>query len=272
MTPWGWGCSSPAPWAGGVNIDDTQGFQRAPAWWTLSHKQWHYTDGSGQAGGYRTMMATLLASRMSLAQLQAQDAAFADLTQYLCPLQAPPWPFAAPNPTSVATGRTLFEAQCASCHGVYDGENRNFPDRVVPAADVGTDPVRATSFTADEANLVNASWFGADAPMRATGGYLAPDLSGVWATAPYLHNGSVPTLSVLLEPAAPAERFRLDSSYDEANVGWRYTSASPTGQATVTARKVYDTTAPGLSNAGHTYAAQLTPAERLALIDYLKTL
>jgi hypothetical protein len=143
---------------------------------------------------------------------------------------------------------------------------------VVALAEVGTDAVRASSFTTTEAGFVNASWFGADAPMRATGGYLAPDLSGVWATAPYLHNGSVPTLAALLDSSRRPGSFRLGTSYDEVAVGWQWTSAQPAGQATLQARKTYDTAAPGLSNAGHTFGDALDAQQRRAVLEYLKTM
>jgi len=265
----GLGLALASRWAPGTTIDDTQGFQRPPAWWTLKHKPWHYTDGSGPVGGYRTMMATLLASRMTLSELQAKDAQFADLGQYLLSLEPPRWPFAAADAALVAQGRALFNASCASCHGTYDGPARSFPSFV---GDVGTDATRATSFGPAEAAFINSSWFGADAPMRSTGGYLAPDLTGVWATAPYLHNGSVPTLAALLDSSARPASFRLSTTWDAVAVGWQFTVAPAAGQATLEARKTYDTLAPGLSKSGHTMGDALTPAERTAVVEYLKTL
>lgn len=257
--------------APGVSLNTRQGFQRPPAWWTLKHKGWHYVDGSGPAGGYRLMMATLLAGRSTLAELQAQDAQFADLEQYLLSLQAPAWPFAVPNAAKVAEGRAVFEGACASCHGKYDGTGRTYPNAV--STTVGTDATRASAFTVTEVTAVNASWFGANGAMRATGGYLAADLTGVWATAPYLHNGSVPTLEALLDSSKRPARFRLGATYDPAAVGWQFTVESmPSGQASIAARRVYDTGAAGLSNAGHTFGDALTAAQREAVLEYLKTL
>jgi mono/diheme cytochrome c family protein len=260
--------------APGATINTEYGFQRAPAWWSLKHKSVHYTDGSGESGGTRPMMATLLASTTTLAQLQAQDAAFADLYQYLLTLEAPAWPFTV-DAALAAKGRAVFSTACASCHGVYQGAT-SFPDRVVPRAEVGTDPIRAERFGSAEAAFVNASWFGADHPMRSTGGYLAPVLTGVWANAPYFHNGSVPTLEAVLDSSKRLTRWRRvghgTADYDPAAVGWKVTSATAVGQATIDARRTYDTTAPALSNAGHVYGDALSAEDRRAVLEYLKTL
>lgn len=96
--------------------------------------------------------------------------------------------------------------------------------------------------------------------------YKGGPLNGIWATAPYLHNGSVPTLDDLLKPVAERPvTFEIGSRVlDVDKVG--FVSAPGTG------RFVYDTTKPGNSNAGHLYGANLSADERRALVQYLKTL
>ena len=93
--------------------------------------------------------------------------------------------------------------------------------------------------------------------------YKARPLNGVWSTAPYLHNGSVPTLRAMLTP--PAERpktFQLGSrEFDPAAVGY-----APGGSFT------YDTALPGNSNAGHPFGTDLAPEAKEQLLEYLKTL
>ncbi len=262
-------------------IHETAGFQQAPAWWSLRFRKKMYADGSGQAGGYRTMMATLLASGESLANLQASDAKFADLYQYLLSLDAPKWPFASVDAASRKRGQVMFDHACASCHGVHTGEKASFPDRVVPASEVGTDPVRAASFDANDASWVNSTWFGGSGAtpfaMASTGGYLAPPLVGVWATAPYFHNGSVPTLAAVLDPALRPTRWEQSGSesadYDVQKVGWRVkeVAAPPTGDP-ISVRRVYDTTKPGLGNGGHEYGKDLSSEERSDLLLYLRGL
>ncbi|HVJ82337.1 MAG TPA: di-heme-cytochrome C peroxidase, partial [Planctomycetia bacterium] len=89
-------------------------------------------------------------------------------------------------------------------------------------------------------------------------------LNGVWATAPYLHNGSVRTLADLLKPAAlRAKTFHVGSrEFDPECVGFQDDPAFP----------VFDTTLPGNSNAGHEFGAALAEEERRDLLEYLKSL
>jgi len=99
--------------------------------------------------------------------------------------------------------------------------------------------------------------------------YKARPLEGIWATAPYLHNGSVPTLYDLLQ--APANRpvtFRMGArAYDPKKVGYD-TSATAEGNSFV-----FNTAMPGNSNKGHVYGVgSMTEAQRLELLEYLKSL
>jgi hypothetical protein len=94
--------------------------------------------------------------------------------------------------------------------------------------------------------------------------YKARPLNGIWATAPYLHNGSVPNLDELLKP--PAKRvksFKVGSrEFDPLHVGYRIDEGD----------FVFDTTLQGNSNAGHDYGREFTDDERKQLIEYLKSL
>ena len=95
--------------------------------------------------------------------------------------------------------------------------------------------------------------------------YKARPLNGIWASAPYLHNGSVPSLyALLLSPAARPARFSVGRwEYDPKNVGYVSDGEVPF---------VVDTTVPGNGNGGHVYGAKLSEEERWALVEYLKTL
>jgi RoxA-like, cytochrome c-like len=109
-------------------------------------------------------------------------------------------------------------------------------------------------------------------------GYMPPPLDGIWATAPYLHNGAVPTVELVLDSRARPLRWRrvdLDSrNLDESALGWPWTPVNvPQDQVPDEERKfVYDTTYWSQSNAGHPFGDHLTVAERRAVIEYLKTL
>ena len=102
--------------------------------------------------------------------------------------------------------------------------------------------------------------------------YKARPLNGVWSSAPFLHNGSVPNLYQLLLPAEQRiKQFSLGSwEYDPINVGY---VDEPTSNSFT-----FDTTTTGNSNSGHEYGTgyydqpALTEKERWALVEYLKTL
>jgi len=105
-----------------------------------------------------------------------------------------------------------------------------------------------------------------DNPLLA---YKARPLDGIWATAPYLHNGSVPTLYDLLLPAAqrPAEFHVGTRQYDPVKVGYVTAKAAPGNGFR------FDTSLRGNSNKGHDYGVgALTPEERWSLVEYMKSL
>jgi len=105
-----------------------------------------------------------------------------------------------------------------------------------------------------------------DTVWRTTRAWQSRPLSGIWATAPYLHNGSVPTLDDLLRPAAERPKTFVvgNPEYDPIKVG--YVSALAPGRAT----SVYDTRVTGNGNGGHEYGTQLSQDDRMALLEYLK--
>jgi hypothetical protein len=107
---------------------------------------------------------------------------------------------------------------------------------------------------------------------------MPPPLDGIWATGPFLHNGSVPTIALVLNSRArPRYWKRVDfdnTHFDEAALGWPFVEV-PYGQdeAPVEERKfIYDTTKLSQSNLGHRFGDHLTDEQRRAVIEYLKTL
>lgn len=247
-----------------LDLETRYGFQQAPAWWLLPYKDRLYTDGIGAHDNHRTMLATALASGASPDDLRDLDADLQDLRHHLLTLTPPPWPFAPPPPERVAQGRAIFHETCASCHGTYaPARDGAFPDAI---EDVDTDPLRHTRFTEREANALSASWFG-QPPLQDTQGYLAPPLLGVWATAPYLHNGSVPDLRSLLRPDERPTRWRHHPTtpYDPERVG--IALAPPDASS-----RTYDTTRDGLSAEGHRFGEDLTEDQLAALLAFLTQL
>jgi hypothetical protein len=105
-------------------------------------------------------------------------------------------------------------------------------------------------------------------------GYKARPLTGVWATAPFLHNGSVPTLyDLLLPPAQRPRSFFLGSrEFDPTKVGYR-TDAGPENTFRFDVTDATGQVVEGNSNLGHDYGnATLSDHQRWAIVEYLKVI
>src|SRR5262249_33804031 len=136
----------------------------------------------------------------------------------------------------------------------------------------------ATDQSGPYVDWFNGSFYGQMSWLSPAPGYIAPPLDGIWATAPYLHNGSVPDLETLLDSTKRPKYFTrpFDSSmYDPNKPGYPFTvvdhghDMEPNAQMK---KQIYDTTLTGYSNAGHTYGDALSTDDRAALIEYLKSL
>ncbi|MCX6630521.1 MAG: hypothetical protein NTW28_23135, partial [Candidatus Solibacter sp.] len=139
-------------------------------------------------------------------------------------------------------------------------------------AAIGTDPERLHSFTPELAAKMNTIGNGKPwkfSHFRKTGGYAGMPLDGVWLRAPYLHNGSVPTLRDLLNPPdrRPAVFWRGYDLYDFVNAGFVSNGAEAERDGFR-----FDTSVRGNSSQGHTYGSTLKEAEKDELLEYLKTL
>ncbi len=195
-------------------------------------------------------------------------------------------PLTFPGPVDLdraRSGGAVYARACAACHGSY-GASLNPPKLIAfPnwAGDVGTDRARVDAFDAPLKAAVDQTDHGRSILDAAvTGVIAAPPLSGVWSSAPYLTNGSIPTLRHLLEPATRPQRFmtgghRLDLSRvgiagDLAADGtWTYASDYRAYSKPV----VTDTRNPGYSNRGHDRQVQgLSDQDRTDLLEYLKLL
>lgn len=178
---------------------------------------------------------------------------------------------------AAAAGRRLYAARCAACHGGYDGSLDaprllRFPNWI---GLVGTDPLRARLLDARLAAAVAASPYRDKVAPASTGRYAAPPLTGLWASAPYLHNGSVPTLAALLDPATRPVRFKVGGhALDFAAVGLRITATGdyPPGYRPWSTPAWIDTRLPGKGAGGHDQGSDLSAIEKRQLIEYLKLL
>ena len=172
----------------------------------------------------------------------------------------------------LARGTTVFEQQCARCHGA--GSARI--GRVELLADIGTDPERLRDFTPALRNGLNQvgtdQWQLRHFELQA--GYVNSPLDGAWLRAPYLHNGSVPTLRDLLAPPdqRPKVFCRGNEVYDWQNLGYLWAPVMQDGQASCPGTFLYRTDVPGNGNGGHFYGTDLPAADKDALMVFLKTL
>ncbi len=126
-----------------------------------------------------------------------------------------------------------------------------------------------TQAAADQANAAVKNLGIVRPNLIQNSGYCSPPLDGLWMRAPYLHNGSVPTLRDLLEPAErrPTTFYRGYDVYDPVYVGF-----IASGSDAQRAGWRVDVTVRGNGNQGHIYGADLAAAEKQALLEYLKTL
>jgi hypothetical protein len=163
----------------------------------------------------------------------------------------------------VAVVGTLVDLQGASARAAM-------PPTQTPAAQVKTmrDAVAAMPHDQMDRMLKPPTQPATAAPMVNV--YEARVLQGIWASAPYLHNGAVPTLADLLKPAAQRPvSFAIGPNYDLAAVGLATDQGPHASTLTTTG---CDARASGDSRCGHEYGTRLTAAEKNALLEYLKTL
>lgn len=196
-----------------------------------------------------------------------QPSSLRRVLEYVSDLAPPKYPFAV-DATLAEAGAATYAATCAQCHDA----NGTRANGAIPIDEIGTDRARLDAWNERSAAALNA--FGEGHGWKFSGfrppssGYTAPPLDGVWLGAPYLHNGSVPTLADLLEhPASRPTRFWSGYDvYDQARVGFVSDGADARRLGTP-----FDTTMPGNGNGGHAYGTTLSAAEKRALLEYLKT-
>lgn len=185
---------------------------------------------------------------------------------YMASLKPPPYPFSIDKQLASA-GEAIYRAECAGCHTAGGGGTNGGTSGGTDGSDDHRRNVwTAGATTAYEAFAGGRAW--KSAPVRTRDSYVAVPLDGLWLRAPYLHNGSVPSLTDLLEPQTRPSRFwRGYDVYDPIKVG--FVSDGPEAQRLGTS---FDTSQPGNANTGHTYGAALPAESKRALLEYLKTL
>jgi mono/diheme cytochrome c family protein len=232
-----------------------------------------FYNGFGRGDFGKFLMASNLLTVSDTNESAEVNSHMTDVLAYIRSLNPPKYPGVI-DAELASRGRIIFNDNCSACHGTY-GENWTYPNLLIPQSVVKTDPYLHSSNYSNPQfiNWFNSSWFskGDDAArLEPFSGYIAPPLDGIWITAPYLHNGSVPTVEAVLNskgrPRYWSRSFN-DPSYNYQQLGWNFTELAESN-----GRFSYNTTLPGYGNQGHEFGDHLTAQERKAVIEYLKTL
>ena len=245
--------------------DTSVGTADLPSLWNQRSRRglWLHWDGNNDSVEERNKSAAIGAGATpDSIDLVALDR----IANWILDLKPPAYPANRINAALANTGRPIYQQNCSSCHDI--GQPK--VGQTIDIADIGTDPERLNSFTPELAKAMNTIGTGKPwkfSHFRKTNGYAGMPLDGIWLRAPYLHNGSVPTLRALLmlDPR-PETFYRAYDVYDFQGVGfvWSGPEAEKLGV-------VFKTSDRGNGNGGHTYGQQLSAADREALLEYLKT-
>lgn len=250
----------------------------APPWWHFKKKSHIYIDGFAEKGA-RGLMQFMLIKQNGPEKFREWESDFEDVYAYLESLEAPKYPFAIDRALA-DRGEVAFRRVCSECHGTY-GEKETYPEKMVPIETIGTDRVRYDALSPAHRKAYGESWFahyGKQNTLDKPAGYVAPPLDGVWASAPYFHNGSVPTLWHVLHPEARPTVWRRTSvdGYDQKHIGLEIETFEKLPDAAYDdnrlRREHFNTKAFGKSAAGHDFVEELTEEEKAAVLEYLKSL
>lgn len=252
-------------------MDDTFGPTDMPSIWNLKKYDAPERQTLNWAGDSHDPRSVVIDSALGVVGRPKDNQAFLAqidwLMDYLGNKPAPKFPLAT-DATKAADGKAIFDRTCASCHASDKTGTR------LPLAAVNTDRGRLDSWNPQAAIAANkvVAQMGierkglVEEPLN---GYNAAFLDGLWLRAPYLHNGSVPNLRELLEPAAKrsAVFYRGYDLVDPINVG--FVSQGPEAELAGTR---LDTRTKSGGNQGHEFGTDLAGPEKELLLEYLKTL
>jgi len=249
----------------------------APPWWHVRKKRMLYCDGFAPKN-HRVLMQFILLPQNGRKRLLDWEDDFRDILAWMETLKPPKYPWAI-NRDLAAWGKRLFGNNCSRCHGTYGG-NERYPEKTVPLSVVKTDPVRLKALSREHRVWMKRSWmsrYGKDPVKLNPGGYVAPPLDGIWATAPYFHNGSVPTLWHVLNPDDRPTVWKRTTAdgYDRQRLGLDievFEGVPDEVTEPAARRRFFDTRQPGKGASGHRFPEVLTQPQKRAVLEYLKTL
>jgi len=248
----------------------------APPFWNVKKKLSLYADGFAPKN-HRVLMQFVLLPENGADTLTSWEDDYRAILAWIESLQPPAYPFDVDRALA-NEGRVVFESHCSSCHGTY-GPEGEYEQTIVALDKVGTDPVRLNALTREHREWLRDGWmsnYGQDEVDVDPVGYVAPPLDGIWATAPYFHNGSVPTLWHVLHPdERPIVWKRTENGFDQNRVGLEIQTFDDVPSAVDTPygrRQHFDTRRLGKSAQGHLFLKQLTEPQRRVVLEFLKTL
>jgi len=122
----------------------------APPWWYFHKRPTMYIDGFAEKG-HRGLMQFTLVPENSPDFYKTHEDNFRDVLAYITSLRPPKYPGHV-DPTLASRGKVLFDQTCSKCHGTY-GDEWTYPNRRVPLHEIGTDPVRLTALTVEDAGI-----------------------------------------------------------------------------------------------------------------------
>jgi len=187
------------------------------------------------------------------------------------------------DPIRSLGGARIYQQSCSECHGTYsdDYKLQSLPNRLVLQRTMGTDDYRWRAVDKSVAQFADETVFSKHTVAGHTmGGYVAPVLTGVWAKAPYFHNGSVPTLWQLMNPELRPKKFQVGGhALDLIEVGIKGSMnakgiyAFDKNYQAWTKSSIFNTNEPGKSNKGHEKEFdKLSETEKRDLLEFLKNL
>jgi mono/diheme cytochrome c family protein len=248
-----------------IGEDRTVGTVDLPSLWNQRIREglWLHWDGNNNSVEERNKSAAIGAGAtpdsLNLDSMKR-------IEDWILDLKAPAYPAERIDAALAKTGAPIYQRECARCHEPGSPQ----VGQVTPIAEIGTDRERLDSFSAELAKAMNTIGEGRPwkfSHFRKTDGYANMPLDGLWLRAPYLHNGSVPTLRALLTPAErPAEFYRAYDVYNWTDVG--FVSSGPEAEREGVR---FNTRDRGNGNGGHLYGSTLDSASKTALLEYLKT-
>lgn len=255
-------------------------YLQAPRGRQVMHLHW---DGNNSSLDERNLSAAIGAG---VTEETVNHQSLAVIAEWLGDLKPAPSPYKRRlNKESLARGKAVYMNECTECHGYQSDKEYVFTGarlgKIEPLQYVGTDPYRIWSYTSKMEEYQKEQLFCLPKNRRYrfknfknTNGYANMPLDGLWLRAPYLHNGSVPTLADLLKP--PPERptafRRSDTKLDPLKGGFTSPPCSPESNedyALTGKNFCFDTAVEGNSNKGHEYGTYLSDEAKDDLLTYL---